>query len=790
MRTRHREPASPSSSARRLWRLATAVGLFTLLGTAQAANAAPLTINNGGGDLNAEFRLKSGDATKLELRINGGSPTEFDFTTTDSIVYNGNNGNDVLTINNVNGLVGKAGGFSIEMHGGGQAGDTLITIGNPGSGGSGSYTPGPTNDAGVLTASQGGKSYTITFDGLAPVIDTVPQTSYTITATSSANTINITDGGSQGGASTTTTVAIDAFETVTFANKTNVTLNAEGGADTIILNDPDGATGLATFTINGDSGSDVIGIRSTPSGVTVNVDTGIAVPDDTIIGSLAPTATGGNLNAILGPVFVGDSGGVGSLTVDDSGNTTAKTVTVAATTISGFAPAVISYNTPITGITALTLNAGSGADVFNFTGNHNDLEVATLNGNDGLDVFNVTAPLNALTLNVNGGAPSTASGDTLNVTGANGSGAVDIAVTDNTGDGTISGAGVGTGTSEINYTDIETVNYNNNGAGSAVSVTGDAADPLDVDICPGQASAMISFNGGPPTSAPRINLTGINGSFTYDGGPVDDTVHVLGRSDAGLNGGVCETTNGRDQITVNSNGTVTINNATLGTLLSTNFTAGTVSRIFVESGNEAGPLGDVVTVTPGAIPLTLDGGSPNVAPGDTLVINGTLGSVQAINFETILPLQGVGPSGSTRNVRVFGQGAVLSTGQSLINGGPASARLNFDLDVKTKNNNKPTGNFNGDFASPVNVKFDSVNITGVLLETQNRASIFGTIKFKDRRGNLGSFPFRLDVVDATTPGNPGDQVTLTFLFGPGPDVQQFSGRLERGDIKIDPNTKN
>ena len=84
----------------------------------------------------------------------------------------------------------------------------------------------------------------IRYFNLEPITDTAPAATYVINGTAGADTVTVTDG--PGG---TTTVSSPTFESVTFANKTNVVFDGLGGNDTITFNNPTPATGLTSFIV-------------------------------------------------------------------------------------------------------------------------------------------------------------------------------------------------------------------------------------------------------------------------------------------------------------------------------------------------------------------------------------------------------------------------------------------------------------------------------------------------------------------------------------------------------------
>ena len=110
----------------------------------------------------------------------------------------------------------------------------------------------------------------IEYTNIEPIIDTAAAATYTINILASGTDISALDGGAG-----QTTVSGTGFESITFSNKTAVTINAAGGGSNIFtLNNPNPATGMTTLNLNGGSGNDSFVVLAAPSGVIVNIDGG------------------------------------------------------------------------------------------------------------------------------------------------------------------------------------------------------------------------------------------------------------------------------------------------------------------------------------------------------------------------------------------------------------------------------------------------------------------------------------------------------------------------------------
>jgi hypothetical protein len=143
-----------------------------------------------------------------------------------------------------------------------------------------------------------------------------------------------------------------------------IEVNTGAGTDTFTVGYSGGTPFPAAIGIAyvGGTGSDQINVQATPAaGLTIDGEGGT---DTVIVGSTAPTV-GGTLADIAGPLSVADTGGKAALTIDDSGDTAAKTaIAINKTTISNFAPAAINYTG--TQISSITVSGGSGGNTFTF----------------------------------------------------------------------------------------------------------------------------------------------------------------------------------------------------------------------------------------------------------------------------------------------------------------------------------------------------------------------------------------------------------------------------------------
>jgi Peptidase M10 serralysin C terminal len=142
-------------------------------------------------------------------------------------------------------------------------------------------------------------------------------------------------------------------------------------------------SGIQNVAIFGGSVGSQFQINSTPSGTSTHLTTGdgadtmdlvasagplfidnVSGIDSLTAGSAAP-ALGGNLQGITGPLTVSSSGGQVNLFLDDSSDTTGRTVTISPTVIAGLAPGQIQLTAGA--VIPNTILGGQGSDTFHIT---------------------------------------------------------------------------------------------------------------------------------------------------------------------------------------------------------------------------------------------------------------------------------------------------------------------------------------------------------------------------------------------------------------------------------------
>ncbi len=573
----------------------------TLIAKAGDGLASAFTIEmNAGGDLEV-----------IATPANVGSPQPLTITSAPGLIkVQAEGGDDTLTVDTSNGLIS----VPIQYDGGGGS-DSLLVQGTTGAA-SLDYTPGPAAGAGALDYGSG--AMTIDFTGLEPIVDLLAIPNLTVNGTNADNAINYAQGivNAANGL-----VSVDGFETLEFNNKTNLILNGQAGSDTINLNNPTAVGPLATITVNGGDptgGSDTVVVNGTVGSDGISVG-GLTSDGAVVTGAQLVPVTVTTTESLV----IDGQGGNDTLTYNTpaaeatlSPGATVDAGTITADTFGG--PSLLPLAFENLGGSGSLAYAGPGAraDGLDILGTDNDdqfnmdaagtvqivkpafgvpvtLPISTpgvaflrMLGRDGDDTFNVPGnhPFTA-GMEVQGGNPGSGS-DVLNF---NSSGAGAVAV--NLMTKTIQEAG----SASVDYTGIETLNVN--AAGQVLSVQGTANDDL-IEVTPyGGNAGTLQANG----QAPVVNYSNVSANTV--------SVDPLGGQDALL----VKATVDADAITVNVPAG-TVDTGANGGIVSFALANTEALRVHGLAGDDA------FTVTPGAIPVSLDGGDP-IAASDTVTID-------------------------------------------------------------------------------------------------------------------------------------------------------------------------
>jgi hypothetical protein len=545
----------------------------------------------------------------------------------DRIVVNGLNGNDTLTVNSTNGAIP----LPIEFDGG-SGNDALNLIGGLAT--SNTYTPGPNPGQGTSTITIAGVPQLVTFQNIEPVLDLVGGP-LVVNGTPANNAIDYRVGG----VLTNGLVSVDNFETIEFSNKTTLTINALAGSDTISINNPNTPSGLTSVTVTGGdpTETDQLLLNGVAATVAIAVDTGTitgatgtagAVPIlyNTIeklhvVAGAATNLTVSNSDPILPLNYIYTPG-----VAADEGEINADSLPIS---FDGFgAGSTLNFVGDAGGGSDTLLVNGTVQDDFFFvaatTGNItlNDratitqtaLEDLLLSGLEGDDVFNVAGPQPWFTITLSGGSPGAS--DVANFTG---DGSPMFASFTGPGSALVFGGGM-----FVSTAGVETLNVD--AATASLFVTGtiedDDATIRVASATSGQVQLGVSLEkiGDPAQQviSPVLNYTNITGPLQVDLGLGDDTLAVVGNP-------LSQTFN------VNPSGAPVAFPLPYGIVPANtiqvddgndNVLDGTILFAGIEGLQIAGLEGnDTFNVTPGPIPVFVDGGDPiGTTAGDRIVV--------------------------------------------------------------------------------------------------------------------------------------------------------------------------
>jgi hypothetical protein len=269
--------------------------------------------------------------------------------------------------------------------------------------------------------------------------------------------------------------------TVSGAGAGPLAANAQGaGTNTVTVL----ASFLASISIDTGDLADFVNIKSTGVPTTVTTS-GTGDDNDTVT-----IGNAGTVQGITAMVNVANVNALSRLIIDDSADTTGRTVTINDTTVHGLAPANITFDATaigdVGGAPGLTINGGSGGNHFTI---NNSIAAATTTLNMGAGNDAVTVLFNA-------------AGSTLNFNGQAGNDTFEIVPSSNA---TINVDG-GTGTNNLDYIGAGMVNPSGTNAGTITQATANPvtfSNSQNVALAPGgvfelSAVATVLFeNAGP-----------------------------------------------------------------------------------------------------------------------------------------------------------------------------------------------------------------------------------------------------------------------------------------------------
>ncbi len=279
----------------------------------------------------------------------------------------------------------------------------------------------------------------------------------------------------------------------------------------------------------GSGQADTVNLKATSGALTIDGSN----DDDTVtVGSLAP-ALGGTLANIIGGVIIGNISGAGttSLTLDDSGDTQARTATLSEGSLAGIAPGSIQWfddqagGASSGGVTALKFLGGSGANTYTVADAGAANVATTLSTGKGNDTVNVLGSAASFTISNPGGSDHVNLGSAtpgLNGTLGGFLGGIDV-----------SGAGATTLTVD-DSADISarTATLSDDGHGNG-SLSGLTPSPIDWVDATGSAGGVTSLSiyGGKGGNTFNVQNTGSKSESTnlYPG-TGNNTVSVTGQT--------------------------------------------------------------------------------------------------------------------------------------------------------------------------------------------------------------------------------------------------------------------
>ncbi len=669
------------------------------------------------------------------------------------VTINGGAGNDTLTIDlddytdtgssgiNFNGTIhfdGMDGKDDIVIEDSDGAGDTIDTI---------NYTF-TDKDSGSIVIDQDGPafgsidSFTITYDNLEPITQSIAADHVTLTYAATNDVITV-DADGVNTKVTATENGNPSAETVSFINPTkSLTINSGAGNDTITLSSFGTSTGgfNAALTVNGDSGAD-----------TINVNTDLT----------------------LGSVVAGNTGNV-LLTTEDINVGANKRIDTTAATVNGQ-----TGNVTFTATDEFDMMAGSRINVTNGVINlsaTNNIDIAEIDTSNG----NVTIASSAGNVEILGGEGGIVS---------SGQAEIDIdAVTGITINDTLDSGGEKiTLTSTGDDSDI-TINANITAAGGDVdidagrSVTSDTNGVItttdDLAVLSDSGTVNIAAAGtGSVNLVGNIITTGANNGAgtgknagqvditTTDGSITVANITASGGNGAGGNdGGNAAAIN----ITSGDSGNDATHSITLNSAITasagTGMSAGTAGIITLKADGAIVDGSDVATdIVAGQMQLIAGTGiAGGTAPNDILEIDVTIlaattdtGGIAINDVVNGLTIGSVTANGcTTSGVTITGSGtdinsviSITSTDSLTVNNGVSHARGGNIMLTNTGDNSDIT--INADItAAGGNIQIDSdediLQTDGAVTTTSN-----------------GTITYTAGKVDNNTDGTPGGGITTS-----------------------------
>ena len=716
-----------------------------------AATAKTVTIGSGSSTVGLSAAIGYSNLANFTVNLGSHGNTVTLSGTPASTVLNSGSGNDTVTVSgagNVTTVNGGSGNDTINVQQIGAAmtvnaglGNDTVNVGNSGT---------LTNISAALTVSG-----------------------------DSSDTLNVNDGSdisAHGAAvlSNTSVTGLGNSGTINYSGVGAVTVNLGSGANTLQVAS---TSGSATTTVNSKSGSDHISINSTGGATAVNDTKSTVSSDAFIVSSSAPTA-GGIVNGIQGALTItGTASGNDSLTVDDSGSSSAKTGSVSATAITGLGMG--SSGIAYSNIKSLTLKlggVGSTGDNFTVAGT-SSFGSTTVNAGSGNDTINVQAIGGATTVNAGAGNNTVNVGSTAPLSGGVVSGIAatltvagnpskDVLNIDDSGDsspGTVShtSSNVTIGSAVINYSGFSKVHVDLGAGGSfdikpssnAVTYTASTTVPgtVTVDV----HNQTVTMGSVPQSYAGDSNVTLIGQTFGDGNDPLI------------INGSTSDET-----FTLSAN-TVSFGTTTIGysAFASLSIFGGFGKDSFIVNGDSAPTtITDGTSATHGSSnPVSFTVNSNN----QMLTLVGGTGSATTFNVTGNAAALTINGTGGTNIFNVSGD-----SGNTSISGGSGTNTFNISGNSAqlglTGNGTANSFNITGNSAS--------INATGGATSTDSFVVSKTTAPITLQAGN-GTTTFHITAptqASVTVAGGSAGTASLIFDGNPTADVFTITGGAIQG----------
>jgi hypothetical protein len=608
--------------------------------TNASASGLVVSLPGGGNTLAVDGSAGNDAITATNSSVTVASDIAVDYTAGNlaALDVNGLAGNDMLTVDSSAGAV-----VTPIVYDGGTGSNSLVLSG--GTATSDTYTPGSLPGSGTDTLVIGGNTESVQFVNLTPVFDSVAGP-LTVNGTNGDDAINYAEGNDTTGAANTAwgQVSVNSAEPINFTGKTDVTINALAGTDTINLNNTNVPAGLTgTIAVNGGpSGTDTLIAHSEGRNLVLE-PTAQGAGTVTYFGGGFPTTpfTGiGHLSfvdTLNNPI--GIDGTAGNDTFIYTPGVTPDTATINGTMNQGGGAAFPLVPVTLSGVQqsgTLVFNAfgqqgGTDSFVFNSTGQNDAISLSnggvfggvTLSDNATGQLFsnlNLANMGGGVTVNAqSGNASMTVDGNVPIPVTVNGNAAQNDALTFN-GNGSavtldLAAGTITDGAGTVSFNSLKTLNVN--AAGGTLTVN-DANANASLAVTPSGANAASfqAYSGGTAQNGqggtlasltpigPAVNATNVSGAaggFTISGTGGSDTLFVEGSQNG-------------DTIDVNDAASGA-NAVTVAGVLTVNYNA---AIAHVEVDGLAGS--DTINIAPSATTSFLvDGGDPiGVLPGDTI----------------------------------------------------------------------------------------------------------------------------------------------------------------------------